>query len=454
MEIKKASGLYSLFLRYLCGFCGAVIFFAALMAGIFYWGLTAGIILPANHAEQALRQAEATLQNSVPFDASAVPYPCTYSLFSNGGELTGSSMSPQAQQQALLYLTEGSNESSAAYRVIVRADGYCVIQYDMLAHFSSPAMHRLFPKPELLAFPLFLGFFLLSAAMTAARFRKKLNTQLSPLIAASDAIKRQDLSFQADPTQVREFNAVLDSIQEIGGALQASLSQQWQAEHTKQTQMAALAHDMKTPLTILSGNTELLLEANPNEEQKELLTLVHSNARQMRQYLSILMDTATAENPDALAKADFSTAAFLEELLRQARTVSAARQISLSADIQPCPETLHADRTLLFRGLMNLFENAMEHSPAHTEVTFRVEQKAKFLTFIISDCGKGFTASGLTHAAEPFYTEHEARSSMHYGMGLFLAHTAAQKHGGQLRLANRSHGSGAVVTLMIPCARS
>ena len=71
------------------------------------------------------------------------------------------------------------------------------------------------------------------------------------------------------------------------------------------------------------------------------------------------------------------------------------------------------------------------------------------LRFTITDSGKGFSFASLKNATQQFYTEQEERSGKHYGMGLFIAESVAKKHGGNLIIANKEEGCGAVVTLNV-----
>ena len=73
------------------------------------------------------------------------------------------------------------------------------------------------------------------------------------------------------------------------------------------------------------------------------------------------------------------------------------------------------------------------------------------LFFVITDTGKGFSAEALKHGMEQFFMEDESRNSKsHYGIGLYVAASVAQKHGGQLILENSQATGGAKVTLEIP----
>lgn len=272
-------------------------------------------------------------------------------------------------------------------------------------------------------------------------------------MAATQAIKEQELTFQAAPTQVKEFNAVLDSIEDMKLALKASLAQQWEEEQQRRTQMAALTHDIKTPLTLVKGNAELLLEANLCEEPLEYATVIHQSAEKIEQYLALLMETATMENLSSFEGAEFSLEALVAEISAQARALCLARQLCFTRRCEALPQNFYGDKALLFRGIMNILDNAAQYSPPQGEVSLCVSYSGEGLRFVVSDCGKGFSAAALRQATKQFYTERQERDGQHYGMGLFLAKSVAQKHGGTLLIANKPEG-GAVVSLTIRAAEN
>lgn len=450
MEIKskKSRRLHMLFLRYLTVFCTLTILLIAVILFSFYYGMAKGAILPANYAEQAIEQVKEQIKDTQVFDESSIPYPCTYALFDQDDNLVSSNMSKKEIMKAKDSIFNNSKAPVSHYQLIHRDDGYCIIKYDLQAHFASPVLNKLFPMPELLAILLFLCVFLSMACVIALRFGKKLKAELSPLITATDAIKQQKLDFEISPTNIQEFNTVLNSIDEMKTALGASLKQQWDIEQKRKTQIAALAHDIKTPLTIVKGNTELLIEAELSEEDKELLEYIHASSDKIEQYLALLMSAAKAENPVDFNPEIFSVKDFISEIKLEATALCVEKNITLTTEIQDLPDTFYGDRVLLVSALSNILANAIEYSPVHGYVTFDISGSEGMLTFTITDNGKGFSSVSLKNATQQFYTEQEERSGKHYGMGLFIAESVAQKHGGKLVVANKVKGCGAVVTMI------
>lgn len=446
---KKAIGLYWLFLRYLAAFFlfSVVLFFALIL--LLNIGINSGFILPANYGEQAVKQVEEQIAESEEFDESQIPFPCTYVLLDDNRNVLSSNMAENKIEKAQEALGNSATYSNERYLVIQREDSVCIVSYDFYPHFSSAVLHRLFPNPELLGLILFFTGFLAIAVMIAVSFGRKLRTELVPIMEATDAIKRQNLHFDVNATRIREFNTVLDSIKDMSVALEDSLKQQWSLEQHRKMQISAITHDIKTPLTIIKGNTELLQESEIASEDKELLEYIHTSSDKIEKYLSLLMAAAKAEKEDDFKPKIFSVDACMKELETQAKAHCKAKNITLMTEKEALPEVFFGDRELIIRAVSNILDNAVEYTSKEGSIEFAVSGAGNQLTFSVTDSGKGFSQDSLRFATQEFYTEQKERSGKHYGLGLFIAKSVAQKHNGELLLANKSEGHGAVVTLII-----
>lgn len=117
---------------------------------------------------------------------------------------------------------------------------------------------------------------------------------------------------------MKEIDDCLSSIDEMRNALKDSLEKQWRAEQEKNRQMSALAHDIKTPLTVVRGNAELLSETKLTEEQKSYIEYIANSALQMQNYVQTLIEvTKSAEGyqyiPETIRIEDI-----LEDIRKQA----------------------------------------------------------------------------------------------------------------------------------------
>ena len=112
-----------------------------------------------------------------------------------------------------------------------------------------------------------------------------ISREISSLEQVTENISQQELNFERKSSKVLEIDAVLQSMDQMREALKQSLHRQWNMEQMRREQMAALAHDIKTPLTILRGNAELTLEAEELAEVKEYAEEIREETKTIENYL-------------------------------------------------------------------------------------------------------------------------------------------------------------------------
>ena len=99
--------------------------------------------------------------------------------------------------------------------------------------------------------------------------------------------------------------------------LQSSLTQQWAAEQAQKEQVAALAHDLKTPLTVIQGNVDLMSETELNAEQREYADYISESSQQMERYIKTLIDISRASTGYQLFKEKVGFLDFMARMKEQ-----------------------------------------------------------------------------------------------------------------------------------------
>ena len=141
-----------------------------------------------------------------------------------------------------------------------------IVRYQMVAKFSDPFLREIFTNAEFLILFIALLLFLTEAVLTARNFGRYLKRRLDTLTEIAAKVGQEDLDFEREYSDIREVDDVLGALFKMKEALQRSLEEQWESRRQKQEQIAALAHDIKTPLTIIRGNAELMQETESMEE--------------------------------------------------------------------------------------------------------------------------------------------------------------------------------------------
>lgn len=448
MEIKKSTiSIYRLFLEHLIGLSVAIIALIMVFILIVSISFQSGIVLQANYTDVKLSKLEDTLTEN--FDRTLLPPYCSYIVVDVNGEIIDSDMSKKDLEKMKSYLLSGKKSYYAFYKEISQHNGnILIIKYDMLAHFSNPLLHKMIPYPELFILILLFGSIILFAVITASKFSKKLRKNLNSIVTATEKIGDQDLNFDITPTQILEFNTVLNTIEKLKVALSSSLKEQWDKEQQKKSQLSALAHDIKTPLTVIKGNAELLAESDPSKEDEELIAYIQSSSDTIEKYIELLMSVVN-NNSIHIDKNEISLKDFLHNVFTEATALCKIKNIAFNLNnTVKCP-TIYVDRDLLKRAIINIIDNAVRYSDKNTQICFTVSENESYILFNIADLGKGFSEESLKKATQEFFTEDISRTNQHYGLGLSFAKAVAQLHHGTLEIKNQMDTNGAIVSLKI-----
>ena len=278
---------------------------------------------------------------------------------------------------------------------------------------------------------------------------------MSSLKNATEKIRNKDLEFTVESSGVREIDNMLRSLDNMKEALKTSLKKQWKMEKERRKQISALAHDIKTPLTVVRGNADLLVRTCQTEKQREYTAFIEEGTHQMEQYIKTLIEISKAEIGYSLNKQSVDSKLFINSIYGQITALAAFKKLTIDFKTNHLPESFDADSGLLQRALMNIASNAVDYSPENTKIDFSVEAAGDDIYFCIIDCGKGFSPDALKNAAQQFYMADKSRTSKaHYGMGLFIAKSIAEQHGGALMLENSAETGGGKVTVKIPAGLS
>lgn len=282
-------------------------------------------------------------------------------------------------------------------------------------------------------------------------FGKYLGKKIDKLLTVVYKIEQQDLDFEIQKSKLFEVDQALDALDHMRIALRQSLSKQWYDDKMRQDQLSALAHDLKTPLTIIRGNTELLFETSLSTEQRECAEYIENSSLQMQDYVQTLIEATKSWDSYQPCMKKVNMSSLLMGLKNQIDGLCAVNNITLHWDCGQYPAYITADHDLLIRMLVNVLSNAVEHTPQGGNVTFEVWEYNNELSFRITDTGTGFSDEALKHATEQFFMDDDSRNSKsHYGIGLYVAASIAKKHGGKIILENSVVASGAKVTIQIP----
>lgn len=323
------------------------------------------------------------------------------------------------------------------------ADGSTVIlHWHYRAEFADPVLRNMLPPAEYLGLAALGAALLLCLVFNILWLRGCLASRLKLFSEVSAKVGAQELDFVIPHAGIKEYDRALDAMEHMREALYDSLSSQWAAQQKREAEIAALAHDLKTPLTLTGGNAELLLEEElPKNCRKMAETIAASNER-AKQYVAALLETSAG------ADESFETVclpAMFNELFQSSKSIAESRGVSLQI-INGLEGYASIQKDHLLRALGNVVQNAIEHTPAGRCVYLEGSMTDGSWQVIVRDEGPGFGTAALHHAAERLWRDDAARSADgHNGLGLWFASQVIKAHAGHLELGNCS--SGGLVTI-------
>lgn len=314
-----------------------------------------------------------------------------------------------------------------------------------------------------------LSFIVCLGLISILFYKKILQKPLELLGAATDKIADNDLDFKIHYDRLDEFGRLCQSFEKMRGALYDNHLELWRQIEDRRRLNAAFAHDLRTPLTVLKGQSEMLVKYTPELSEDKIM----ETAKMMQRHIARLenyvntMNTLQRLEDIEIEKSPVSIELLLYQLQETGASICADKTFLLKQlIIAPCEntnslssETIHSKRMNLDTSetihakkmnldapiIMQVYENLLSNAMRYAQNTITVSPciKDNYFYLIVSDDGVGFSAKDLSEATKPFYKAAEKATQEHFGMGLNICKILCEKHGGFLKLENKD---GAVVT--------
>ncbi|HET9595084.1 MAG TPA: PAS domain-containing protein, partial [Anaeromyxobacteraceae bacterium] len=210
-----------------------------------------------------------------------------------------------------------------------------------------------------------------------------------------------------------------------------------------------LSHDVRTPLAVIVNQAELLFRSRPGDVAERRLGSIAASAKRITAMINDLVEIAKIRGGHlAVEPEEVDFAAFAGELLERHQGPLPTERVRLELPLRL--PAVRADPLRLERILLNLVSNALKYSAG--EVSLRARADGGRLVVEVADQGRGIAAEDLPRIFERFYRSPAAGRVEGLGLGLYVARTLAEAHGGSLGAASEGPGRGATFTLALPIA--
>lgn len=300
-------------------------------------------------------------------------------------------------------------------------------------------------------------YIIIFAMLFSRKFARNIGKPVNMLIEASRKVKEKDLDFEIDYEADNELGRLCRSFDEMKNKLKESLISQWRIEQEKHEMVEALAHDLKTPLSVIRGYVESLLEGNYDDKQKteKYLNVIKENTYKGADLIKEMLYASELESSNAefhVALVDIES--FLLRKKESYEMITKSKEMNFVVNVtydKHDEKTILVDDAILERILDNIILNSIRYIPEHGTISVNVEIDDKNIKFTVCDTGKGFSSKDLSNLFNKFYRGDESRSSKYgnSGLGLYVVKKLVEMQDGSIRAFNSKSG-GAGIEFILP----
>ncbi len=268
-----------------------------------------------------------------------------------------------------------------------------------------------------------------------------LSASLQKLVAYAEAVTRGE--------RVLLPTLSLTEVKRLGQALQ-SMRERLEGKRYVEEYIGTLTHEMKSPLTAIQASAELLQEPMSESQRQTFLLSIGEQTRRLHILIEKMLQQASLEHRQALDGAERMN--LLDVIQKAAASVHAKLQkkgLSLQYEL-PKEAWIQGDPFLLEQALLNILENAVDFSPAQSQLNLKLESQGQIWCLSVRDHGPGIPDYAKDRVFDRYYSlprpESGAKST---GLGLTFVKQVIDLHGGRTELLNHPEG-GAEARLYIP----
>jgi signal transduction histidine kinase len=209
---------------------------------------------------------------------------------------------------------------------------------------------------------------------------------------------------------------------------------------------AQFAHEVGTPLNLISGHVQLLQARETDDRTRKRLETIAAQIERIERIVRSMLDQ-TRRPPARLERLDLGP--LLARLFDAIAPTLAANRVDLSADIEPGLPAVQADADQLQQVFLNLVNNSLDAMPDGGTLTVAAHADGADVRVEVADTGTGIAEADLPHLFEPLFTTKDRDRGT--GLGLAVAQQIVREHGGRIE-ATSTPGAGATFTIWLPAA--
>ena len=273
---------------------------------------------------------------------------------------------------------------------------------------------------------------------------RRILSPMKELSHAAGKLGKGDFSQRVTVDDRGEVGELAESFNTMAGNLERN-------EQLRRNMVADVAHELRTPLSNLSGYLEAIRDGVVKPDP-EVIHSLSEESTTLSRLVDDLQELSLAEAGElklTLQPEDITR--LIKETIEAVRPKADAKKIKLSSDITPGLPQVKIDSHRIRQVLNNLLQNAIAHTGKKGSINVTAEQRASEIVVSITDTGEGISAEDLPNIFERFYRvdKSRTRSTGGSGLGLTIAKRLVEAHGGKIS-AKSEQGKGSTFTFTLP----
>ena len=401
--------------------------------------INTGIVYPANYAEINSDTVKYEFLKE-DWNIDKIPFFYEYQLRDNG-EIIQNTIDERYNQEISEALQNGKASKdqiigSDVFKAFKNGNKDLIIKYKICAIPTNPNVYKIIRNFELVFYISMFCLWLIGFIYLISNLTRILRCEIRKISKANDSIEKLQLEFEREHSDYIEISGILDSIDSMARSLKASLEKQWNMQMTQREMIESITHDVRTPITLIKGNIELLKEDQENVLERAEDAL--SGVERLEYFLKKLNDFSdlTEVPKEVVSKG------VLDYWIKIVTSICKLKGFSLSI-LSYDASNIKLDKNSISIAIQNLVNNAIENSSVGSTIFIGFYDDIDDYTIVVRDQGDGLNNDILYNLREKYVSTKMYDNNIH-GLGLSIVTKILETNKGQLLLKNYDdQGNGA-----------
>ena len=316
-----------------------------------------------------------------------------------------------------------------------------IIKYKISVIPTNPNVYKIIGSFELVFFISMFCLWLIGFIYLISNLTRKLRSEIRKISKANDNLEKLQLEFEREHSDYIEISGVLDSIDSMARSLKASLEKQWNMQTTQKEMIQSITHDVRTPITLIKGNIELLKEDQENVLERAEDAL--NGVERLEYFLKKLNEFSDLME----AQKEIVSKEVVDYWIKIVTSICKLKGFSLSI-LSHDASNIKLDKNSISIAIQNLVNNAIENSSVGSTIFIGFYDDIDNYTIVVRDQGDGFNNDILYDLREKYVSTKMYDDNIH-GLGLSIVTKILETNKGQLLLNNYDNqGNGAEVKMV------